>query len=157
VLRYRVTRYDPALRDAAGHYTVATWTSIADVGRAFEGRVLEQGEYLRVEDAYVSAAEAFLDEAGAPLLTALGVENDLAHPDAPREGQSIPRSRTGEIVRALLREDYWCRLEGPGAYVHVGRDLYLYVGVPIPCPGAIRLARECGLFVEELASPYLDE
>jgi len=47
-----------------------------------------------------------------------------------------------------------CRLEGADAFVHVGWDYYMYVGVPRPCPAACRQANDLGLYVEDFASPY---
>lgn len=61
---FRVTKYDPAHRDRHGAYTRDDWISVSDIGRAFAGVVLTETEYRRVEDAYTTAAVAFLREAG---------------------------------------------------------------------------------------------
>ena len=60
----------------------------------------------------------------------------------------------GPVIRSVLREEFWCRLEGPAGYLHFGWDFYMYVGVPYPCPKSQELARGLGLFVEEYPSPY---
>ena len=60
----------------------------------------------------------------------------------------------GEVVRRLLRAEFWCRLEGTESFVHVGYDYYMYVGVPAACPSAEASARQFGLFVEPFRSPY---
>ena len=60
----------------------------------------------------------------------------------------------GEVVRRVLREEFWCRLEGAGAFIHVGYDYYMYVGIPQACPSAEALASQLGLFVEPFRSPY---
>jgi hypothetical protein len=57
-------------------------------------------------------------------------------------------------MRRVLREEFWCRLEGPEAFVHFGYDYYLYVGVPRACPEAEQATRRAGLFVESFRSPY---
>jgi hypothetical protein len=74
--------------------------------------------------------------------------------NAYAEGSSLGLAEVGEVVRRVLREEFWCRLEGAGAFVHVGWDYYMYVGAPRPCPGAEALARQLGLFVEPFRSPY---
>jgi hypothetical protein len=57
----------------------------------------------------------------------------------------------------MLRGDFWCRLESAGAFVHVGYDYYVYVGVPVESPEAAALARQLGLFVEPFRSPYSEQ
>jgi hypothetical protein len=153
VFEYRVTKYDPAWRDDRGAYTRKEWTSFGDIGQPFGGQVLAPGEYQRVEDAYVSAAVAFLHEAGVTTLTVEGLE---AHGNLPpvAAGSSLDLSDVAEVIRRVLREEFWCRLEGPEAFVHLGWDCYMYVGVPRACPEAERLVQRVGLYAEAFRSPY---
>jgi len=44
-IEYRVTKYDPAWRDASGAYIVDEWTSVTDIGRAFGGRPDSHARY----------------------------------------------------------------------------------------------------------------
>ncbi|HEY1381745.1 MAG TPA: hypothetical protein VGF55_33410 [Gemmataceae bacterium] len=157
MFEFRVTKYDPAHRDGAGAYTRDEWTAVSDIGRAFGGAVLTEAEYRRVEDAYAASAVAFLTEAGVPALTVAGLENAAAARLSFADGSLLRPTEVGEVVRRVLREEFWCRLEGAGAFVHVGWDYYMYVGVPHPCPGAAALARQLGLFVEPFRSPYREQ
>ena len=154
MLEYRVTKYDPALRDASGAYTRDEWTSVSDIGQSFGGVVLIRDEYHRGENGYVSTALAFLREAGVSTLTVTGLENSGRVPLAFGEGSALPSEQLGEVIRRVLREEFWCRLEGPEAFVHLGYDYYMYVGVSRPCPASEQLARSLGLFVEPFYSPY---
>ena len=43
---YRITKYDPTLRDAEGRYLPWTWTSYSDIGRAVNGCALCPAAYL---------------------------------------------------------------------------------------------------------------
>lgn len=70
------------------------------------------------------------------------------------EGDALPLERLSDVLRGGLRGDFWCRLEADDAFVHVGWDYYMYLGVPRPCPAARRKAEELGLYVEDFASPY---
>jgi hypothetical protein len=54
---YRITKYDPTLRDENGRYTREEWTSFSQVGGAVSFE-----EYVRVEKAYIDTALAFLRE-----------------------------------------------------------------------------------------------
>jgi len=154
MFEYRVTKYEPAFRNLEGRYLREEWTSVGDIGRPFGGVVLTRDEYLRIEDAHVETALAFLREAGCGSLLAVGVENHGGCPAAPAEGDSRAGPRLEDAIRRMLRKEFWCRLEGDGCFLHFGYDYYLYVGVPSPCPQACLLASRLGLFVEEFASPY---
>lgn len=72
-----------------------------------------------------------------------------------REGAVIPRDSLYEVLKGLLREEFWCRLEDEhGSYIHVGWDYYMYVGVPREPSTSIETAPANGLFVEPFESPY---
>jgi hypothetical protein len=157
VFEFRVTKYDPAHRDRRGAYTRDEWTSVSDIGRSFAGVVLTETEYQRVEDAYATAAVGFLRESGVPSLVVTGSENHAGVPLPFADGSPLGLAEVGEVVRRLLRAEFWCRLEGAGAFVHIGYDYYMYVGVPWPCPSAETLARQHGLFVEPFRSPYSEQ
>jgi hypothetical protein len=154
---YRITKYDPQFRTASGCYTRDEWTSISDIGKAFHGVTLTPAEYERAEAAYVRTALTFLSEAEVASL----VIRDLEDPDqiASRyaEGDSLTHKELKAVLRSLLREEFWCRLECHDAFVHIGYDYYMYVGVPHVCPAAEALADQLGLFVEPFRSPYMTD
>lgn len=151
---YRVTKYNPSFRDASGAYTRDEWTSFNDIGRSFDGVSLTRETYEQVEGAYVAAAVAFLCESSVPHLVVRGLENKRRHAIAIREGESLPIEKLADVPRSVLRDESWCRFEGNDAFVHVGWDYYMYVGVPRPCPATRQKATELGLYVEDLTSPY---
>ncbi len=154
MFEFRVTKYNPAMRNAAGAYTRDEWTSICDIGRAFGDVVLTELEYRRAEDAYVTAAVAFLQEAGVRSLNVAGLENHAGITLSLHDGSALSLSEAGQVIRRLLREDFWCRLESKEAFVHVGYDYYMYIGVPKACPEAVNTARQNGLYPEPFQSPY---
>lgn len=155
MFEFRVTKYDPAHRNARGWYTRDEWTEVSDIGHAFAGVVLTEAEYQR--DAYAAVAVAFMREAGVVPLVVTSLENH-ANAAAPyRDGSHVAGEEIGTVVGRMLRGEFWCRLEGEGVFVHIGRDFYMYVGVPRPCPDAAVLAGRLGLFVEPFRSPYHEE
>ena len=156
MLQYRITKYDPSFRDAGGRYTRDEWIMVGQIGQSFGGVVLTREDYQRVEDAYVAVALGFLGESGIASLTVKGLENSRARLIPFGEGSALGLEQVAEVIRRLLREELWCRLQGDEGFIHVGWDYYMYVGVPCPCPKSQQLARRSGLFVEELRSPYLD-
>ena len=154
MIEYRVTKYNPALRDARGAYIVEEWTSVRDIGRELGGVVLTDCEYRRVEEAYVNSALAFLREGGINSLRVKGLENHKRIALQIGEGSVISLEFASDMIRQILRDEFWCRLEGQGGFVHLGWDYYMYVGVPHRCPSAERLAEQLGLYPERFASPY---
>jgi hypothetical protein len=154
MFQYRVTKYDPRLRDGSRAFLPDDWTSICDVGEAFGGVILTREAYRFVEDAYIETAITFLTEAGVPALRCVGVENRGGHTAAPVEGSSVGVARLSPPMRGVLRAEYWCRFASDDAFVHFGYDYYMYVGVPVRCERAHQFAHRHGLFVEPFVSPY---
>lgn len=151
---YRVTKYNPALRDSTGAFTGNEWTSVTHVGRSFAGVKLTREEYDRVEHAYVGAALAFLHEGGLNSLRVEGLENTQGQHLAFGEGTVLSLAQVGETIGRVLREEFWCRLQGIEGFIHIGWDYYMYIGVPNLCPVARAQAVMLGLYVEEFDSPY---
>ena len=150
---YRVTKYNPAFRDQSGAYTKVEWIPFTQIGQTFSGVLLTSDEYERVEEAYVQAALSFLSESGLFSMRVAGLENPRTQPLDFKNDSVLPLDRISEIIRRILREEFWCRLEGSEGFIHFGWDYYMYVGVPHPCPAAEARAAELGLYVEEFASP----
>jgi hypothetical protein len=143
---WRVTRYDPARRDARGVFPAGDWTSIADVGAVFEGVELNSHEYERVETAYADSFGAFAEDSGVTELEVRSLECG----DGLREGQILSLLDARAVVRRMLREEARCRLEAPTNTfaVHIGFDLYMYIGSTRPSHEAQRRTRLLGLFAE---------
>jgi hypothetical protein len=167
---WRITKYNPAFRDGRGAYLKDEWTSVSDVGKSFEGAVLTFEEYRKIEDAYVSTAVSFVSEAGLDSLTITYLETygvsesraeelrDIAFdPKLAKKGMTLSREAVADVCRLVLRETFWCKLESEGGfYIHFGYDYYIYIGSPAPSEQAIAYGGRQGLFVEDMASPYVD-
>jgi len=93
VLEFRVTKYDPALRDASGAFTGDEWTSFDDIGETFSGVTLSGASYRCVEDSYVAAATAFMREAGVKSLVIAGLERGAEA--RPAFSEAWPWTRSG--------------------------------------------------------------
>ena len=152
--QYRITKYDPSLREAGGAYPVDDCTSRSDRGKSFGGVLLTENDYLSVEQAYLGAAAAFLTEARVTELTVIGQESHGQAPNAPQDGSRIKTEDVPAVLRSLLREDFWCKLESPAAFIHVGYDYYMYIGTSVEATSASAVAQANGLFVEAFESPY---
>ena len=152
--QYRITKYSPEFRNLSGAYLRDDWTSRADIGRQFNGILLTSDRYRIVESAYLTVASAFLAEAGISQLKVVGLENHQAFKGAPEEGAVVSSAEVLTILQSLLREEFWCKLEGSSSFLHIGYDYYMYFEVPKECVNSSALARSLGLFVETYRSPY---
>jgi hypothetical protein len=152
----RVTKYDPACRDSKDAYIKQEWTSFNDIGRSHGGVVLSKEDYLRVESAYIEIAKRFLAEDNSPYLHAVSVENHTDPARGPNENSLITDEDLPAVCRSVLREEFWCKLESEGRFLHFGYDYYMYVGVTSECPSSIAAASALGLYVEPFESPYFE-
>ncbi len=157
VFEYRVTKYDPQDRDSAGRFRREVWTSFNDIGRVFGGEIFSKADYEAVEDKYVSVAVAFMKEAGVELLRIKELENPKSLPQEFEEGRFVTLDEASVILREMLRDHFWCRLESVSGFIHVGYDFYMYLGVLKRCPVATVHAGKMGLFVESFRSPYHEQ
>lgn len=146
MFEFRVTKYDPAHRNRRGYFLLEEWICASQIGQVFGGTVLTEAEYRRVEDAYATAAVEFLREAEVPALSVAGLENHAGIALPLIEGESLGLAEIGGVIRQLLRGEFWYRLEGEEAFVRIGYDYYMYIGVPVECPAAVVIARRLGLF-----------
>jgi len=167
---WRVTRYDPALRSATGRFLEDSWTSVWDIGQNFSDATLTVDEYLRAESAYVRTATSFAVESGVFELRVVDLERDLERLDQVeltrlglppidlttpiRDDAVVPVGQWQHVMRAILRELAWCKLESDPFFVHFGHDFYMYVGSDSLCEQSQLSAKTSGLFVEEMHSPY---
>jgi hypothetical protein len=153
---YRLTKYDPALRDGSGAYTGDDWIMFSQIGETFAGERLTLARYLEVEARHLVALASFLEESGTATVTAEDVE-DSSGALRVSEGAELSPGEAVEAARHMLRDEGWCRLrDGDRFYLHVGWDYYVYVGSHVPCERSVELAEQNGLFVDcDFPSPYL--
>lgn len=168
---YRITKYDPRLRDETGRYMHEEWTDFSCVGIEINGKVCTLEEYEAIENMYIDAFLQFLACQKIDLIECIEVEKNLAEYDI----QSIPstwralyvRMNNGTIIskaelpmllKLLLRNYLWCKLiHDDELFVHFGWDYYMYIGVEKECRQAVANIEKAGLFVEKFKSPYLED
>ncbi|VXB16021.1 conserved hypothetical protein [Bacillus sp. 349Y] len=167
--QWRVTKYNPDYRDEHGHYTlVEDWTSPYEIGKTFDGKELTLEDYLRVEEAYIDSAIAFMEESGIHSVRVLGLEGRITEEDRAsflyesefgggvlKEDSLIDLEVMRLIIKMVLLDFIWCQLyDGDRFFIHLGTDYYIYIGSHVDCPSAIEWSTTNGLFVEKEASPY---
>ncbi len=166
--QWRVTKYDPKLRDENQVFMGDDWTTFQEIGEMFEGKELTREGYIEVEDRYVQVALAFLRSAGYTSIRVEDFEGNTYQPeridelrlniDMPiKNGQELIMEETAQAIRMLLRGIIWCKLVVPGRFfIHIGWDFYMYIGSDVDLPKPKTEVEKMGLFVEEFASPYVE-
>ena len=146
-----------------GVYTKNEWISSSDIGENFDGEVLTKEEYLRVESAYVDTVKELLEVSGVKFLTIVGPdtfylrrtkafnkENKAMYQivSSLKEGQRIAASKIDTVLKASLRELFWCALvnESKKVQVDVGYDYYLHFHSRLPEETISKIARSHGLY-----------
>lgn len=107
---------------------------MSDVGRTYGGVLVTREEYDRTEDAYLAAAKAFLEEAAVQVMFIRGLEDWHGRYPQFSEGAVIPVEEIAPLLTLVLWAELWCRLETLDAFVHIGYDYYMFVGVSSPSP-----------------------
>ena len=149
---YRITKYNPKNRNDQGHYLdLEEWTEFSDVGTK-----VSLSDYEKVEKAYISSAMDLISECEPLGLRVISLE-DYQGNCTYKEESTVPQNELEAVLRSLLRGDYWCKLESDNAFVHIGWDYYMYVGVQSASPKTISRTSNRGLYVEEFTSPYHPE
>ncbi|MBR4067220.1 MAG: hypothetical protein IKK08_01175 [Clostridia bacterium] len=172
-MRYRITKYDPALRDARGAYLPDEWTSCTDIGRNYTGKKLTAQEYLATENAYIDAIRIIAEHNGCTGFCARQLERLFSVWEVSRTmkrlGLALSREETELyrsvdtartytteealiLARMILRELLWATLcDGQGRLSFTfGYDYYLYADCPTLPDEVIRQIECSGLFVENL-------
>lgn len=60
------------------------------------------------------------------------------------------------LVKLILREDVWAKLESDILDIHFGYDYYMYICSEKRLEKAEKIIKEKGLFIENIKSPYLE-
>lgn len=172
-MRYRITKYDPAYRNAQGAYPRDEWTSCTDIGKAFAGQKLTAEAYLAVETAYLEAIRLVAEANDCTAFRVRQLEQLYSTWEVSRKMKrlglvlteqdmelyrSVDLQQTYDVQTAcllsglILRELLWAALydaEGRLSFTF-GYDYYLYADCPqLPVDVIGRIERS-GLFVENL-------
>ncbi|MBA9042339.1 hypothetical protein HNP21_005474 [Bacillus aryabhattai] len=156
---WRVTKYNPLHRNNEGSYLYDDWTSFHEVGDK-----VSLVNYLRVEEAYIQAIVAFMNDMNITTVyihalelssDRLTIQNEYDFTSDLWIGKSISIEEVKKLAKLTLREEAWCKLGIKNQFfVHFGYDYYMYIGANSTCYGARKSVESLGLYVEKFESPY---
>lgn len=152
--QYRISKYNYKNRDMNGLYMKNEWTSYYDIGKRFNGKNLTQSDYIRCENNYINFCTILWDLNNKVQLNLKNIEAYLKEP--PRIEISDEQTLK-MIIRDILREKYWAKIEGKELFIHFGYDYYMYIGTNVKTDIINKLANESNLHCEEMNSPYIKQ
>jgi hypothetical protein len=170
ITSYRITKYNPQKRDAQGAYLDRLeWTAISDIGKP-EANSPTGEEYDSVENAYVNAVKAVLNDTKLSELKVSGFELHHTNSDFKKfeldgrlrnlsvdfrtevkvlkDGMVLRNSQLEKVVRLILREIVWMDLRNDEVEVKFGYDYYMYIKCHPLQPETIAQIEKTGLYVE---------
>lgn len=149
---FRVSKY---YRDCTtGKLLFDQWTSISDVGKVFNGRVLTYAEYQQSENRYLLLIRNICLLLNITQLQITSLENPFNLCPYPNDCILESVDQIVDVATACLRERYWCKLQSSKLFFHFGYDFYLYIGSPLDFTQMSSLVSNLGLFIEKKNSPY---
>jgi len=167
---WKITKYNPIFNGSDGRYENDEWTSISDIGKTFEGKMLSLESYKLCENAYIESIHLVMKANNVTSLKIQALEKRYTHdyPDMQekysksyieslKEGEIICYADIDFLVRLILREMVWCKLiVKQSMFVHFGYDYYMYIGSKEKLVNEIEEMIRLGLFPVEMQSPYLN-
>lgn len=148
--RYRISKYNPLLRDESGCFIGEDWTSFSDIGKKYNGKVLTNLQYIDVEAKYMDAIMTVLHQSqvntmiveklekqfsASTLKKMLGRYNlqftqlDAEFVSQIKNGLRLDMTEIKKTVMLVLRDCFWCELlsETGKVKIEFGYDYYVYI------------------------------
>ena len=137
---YRISKYNPKLRNNSGQYMLEDWTSYSDIGKVFLGIELKFDTYEQVENSYIDFILSVMKETNTKFLEIEELEkyDDTAdifklNPKYDQLFQELDNNRligVNEVLTLLrlqLRDYIWTKLISEALTIHFGYDYYMYI------------------------------
>lgn len=173
MVKYRISKYNPAFRDKNDRYVKEGWTSYSDIGKCYEGNFFEIDEYIDMEEKYIQTLMLIIDENRITTLQVCEVEQNFTISEIQsmlkskglsildeeksilehlKERDLIKRNEIWLIIKLVLRECIWCNLKNKldDFVIEFGYDYYMYVKCDEISHEIVFKIQENGLFVEQI-------
>lgn len=174
---WQVSKYKEEELPLYGQGAIPSWTSVSDIGKVINGKVLTVNEYLTVEDMYIQAIKIFMMYSNVSALiieqlekpfnlevikeknTQKGLSGSNSDPlynfyQSVAEGMVVGIHEIEYISRLALRENLWAQLQSESMFLRFDYDYYMDIGSIGMCEEAITKIRELGLTINQWDEPY---
>jgi hypothetical protein len=168
---YQITKYNPVYRNLYGPYQIYDWSSITDIGKIFDDKVLDMVEYFTTESMYIKAVKLIVNEQSIHRLYVNGFEKNYKiadfyqtikkypdyYPDqlieifkTVKDGCELSSEDAYDLCRLVLREHLFCKMNSRdrGFIITFGYDYSMRIICRELRKETINAVRDSGLFVE---------
>ncbi len=167
---YRVSKYNPKLRDSFGNYLADDWTSYSDIGKMYLGKKLTFEEYKKVELSYIKFVlfsmkktnikhlkieklEKYADREG---ISTLSLESEMLY-NRIKINYLVGVNELSRVLELQLRDFIWTKLTSDNLTIDFGYDYYMYVTSKQMIPYFHNSKFGKNIYIEEnIKSPYTD-
>ncbi len=146
--QFRITKYNPDKRLPDGTYkNQKEWKCFSDVGSS-----VTLAKYEEIEQAYIDSVVQIFTFCKVNTFTISGLENRSG--ECPlKEGDAVDLNNLKKLMKAILRDEYRCRLENNRFFIHFADDYYMYVCAPEIPEFIKKKINKRSLYVESFKSP----
>ncbi|MBG9789659.1 MULTISPECIES: hypothetical protein [Brevibacillus] len=174
---WQVSKYKEQELPLYGEGAIPSWTSVSDIGKVINGKVLTVNEYLTVENLYIQAIKVFMMCSNTNALIIEQLEKPFSlevikesnkqkglNDSDPNElydfyqlateGAVVGTHEVEYLSRLALRENLWAQLQCESMFLRFDYDYYIDIGSIGICEEAITKIREWGLTINQWDEPY---
>ncbi|WNS43282.1 hypothetical protein [Paenibacillus sp. MMS20-IR301] len=174
---WQISKYKEIELPLYGQGAIPSWTSVSDIGKEINGKVLTVNEYLTVEDLYIQAIKIFMMYSNISTLIIEQLEkpfdiNVIKEKNSRKgindsnsnvlydfyqlvtEGMVVGIHEIEYISRLALRENLWAQLQSESMFLRFDYDYYMDIGSTEVCEEVITKIRELGLTINQWDEPY---
>ena len=155
---HEIVKYSPQGYDKQGIYTFDEWTDISDIGKEFNGRFLQEEEYLRVENSYIQCAKEIVLKSGCSYLTIGYIEKSSRSKrfSKYRYKARIYPLEFENLLKYMLRNDIYCHLVNlrKRVGIYIGYDYYMRVRTPLDDDALNTIVSSQELYLDPRSDKY---
>lgn len=171
--KYRISKYNPLLRDENGYYLIEEWSSYNDIGKIFNNKVFTKNDYLLCENKYFHAISLILSYYNVEefiidnlevyfskskmktLLQSKGLDftkEDETIIDSLYEGKILKVTDLHNYLKLVLRDCFWCKFKCKKYSIHfeIGQDFYIYICCNLINKDIINKCMDIGIYIENI-------
>ncbi|MBS9464380.1 hypothetical protein KIM67_18305 [Flagellimonas sp. 389] len=164
--KFQISKYNPVFKTEDGKYIKDDWTSVSDIDKIFDGKLLTVDDYLDMEAKYIAIVKKVLDETESSYLKVVGLEKfddylDKAENipydnrsdeiyESLKEGKVLNLDDALILLKLVLRNNVWCYLTNKYVTIQAGDDFYIYITLENEPKFFNTLEDDIGLFVKSI-------